>query len=79
MTKLKPIKALSKEVTDNNKSKFPSMSFRFGDNTLKKLSVLSELLGKKKAAIVRELIHAQYDQQVKLDKAAVSKVENKIK
>lgn len=62
---------------DENKADVPSMSFRWGEETIDKLGTLSELLNKSMASLVKELIHSQFETQLKKDKGAVSRAKSK--
>ncbi len=68
---------LEKDTQDENKPSVPSMSFRFGQETIDKLGMLSVHLGRSMAATVNELIHAQFSAQFDGNKAAVSEATKK--
>lgn len=70
---------LEKDALDENKPSVPSMSFRFGEETMDKLGALSVYLGKSMAATVKELIHAQYQAQFGTDKTAANEALKKWK
>ncbi len=62
---------------DEKKADVPSMSFRFGEETIDKLGTLSELLNKSMASLVKELIHSQFETQLRKDKSAVSRAKHR--
>ena len=68
---------LDKAGDDLKKPSEPSMSFRFGEETIDKLGMLSVHLGRSMAATVRELIHAQFAVQFDGNKAAASEATKK--
>nr|BFD65114.1 hypothetical protein HAGR004_01360 [Bdellovibrio sp. HAGR004] len=68
---------LEKDALDENKPNVPSMSFRFGEETMDKLGMLSVHLGRSMAATVKDLIHAQFSAQFDGNKAAVSEAAKK--
>ncbi len=70
---------LEKDALDENKPHVPSMSFRFGEETMDKLGMLSVYLGRSMAATVRELIHAQYAAQFKDDESSAKEALKKWK
>lgn len=78
MKKIKKTK-LEKEAADGNKPSTPSMSFRFGEETMDKLGMLSVHLGRSMAATVRDLIHAQYSAQFDNNKSAANEALKKWK
>ena len=67
--KLKKTKLKAAEKEPESAST-PSMSFRFGKETMEKLGALSVHLEKSMAATVKELIQAQYIAQFKDDERA---------
>jgi hypothetical protein len=68
---------LASAPRDDNKADVPSMSFRFGEETIDRLGTLSELLNKSMASVVKELIHSQFETQLKRDKGAVGRAKQK--
>jgi predicted DNA-binding protein len=68
---------LEKDALDENKPHVPSMSFRFGEETMDKLGMLSVYLGRSMAATVKDMIHAQYSAQFDNNKVAVSEATKK--
>ncbi len=70
---------LERESLDENRPPMPSMSFRFGEETIEKLGALSVHLGRSMAATVRELIHAQYAAQFKDDESSAKEALKKWK
>lgn len=70
---------LERDALNETNSNVPSMSFRFGQETMEKLGSLSVHLGKSMASTVKELIHAQYAVQFKDDEATAKEALKKWK